>query len=58
MKSITMMPPMSRRRSWRATSFAASRFVVRTVSSRFVLPTAFPVLTSTIVMASVCSMIR
>src|SRR5438093_3879496 len=58
MKSITMIPPMSRRRSWRAASRAASRFVLTTVSSRFVLPTLLPVLTSMIVIASVRSMIR
>ncbi len=33
MKSMTMMPPMSRRRSWRAISLAASRLVLRIVSS-------------------------
>ena len=38
MKSITMIPPMSRRRSWRATSSAASRLLRKTVSSRFVVP--------------------
>ena len=58
MKSITMMPPMSRSRSCRATSRAASRFVLTTVASRFVLPTLLPVLTSMIVMASVRSMMR
>src|SRR5580700_147315 len=57
MKSITMMPPMSRSRSWRATSSAASRLLRNTVSSRFVLPTFLPVLTSITVRASVRSMI-
>ena len=58
MKSTTMIPPMSRSRSWRATSWAASRFVFTTVSSRLVLPTLLPVFTSMIVIASVRSMIR
>src|SRR4029079_5775411 len=43
MKSITIMPPMSRRRSCRATSRAASRFVLVTVASRLVLPTGLQV---------------
>ena len=38
MKSMTMIPPMSRRRSWRAISSAASRLLRKTVSSRFDLP--------------------
>src|SRR5258708_214505 len=33
MKSITIRPPASRRRSWRATSTAASRLVLNAVSS-------------------------
>jgi hypothetical protein len=33
MKSITISPPMSRRRSWRAISSAASRLVLRAVAS-------------------------
>ncbi|KOS95462.1 ribonuclease E domain protein [Burkholderia mallei] len=33
MKSITIRPPRSRRRNWRATSSAASRFVRVAVSS-------------------------
>ena len=33
MKSMTTRPPMSRRRSWRATSSAASRLVLSAVSS-------------------------
>ena len=57
MKSMTMMPPMSRRRSWRATSSAASRLLRKTVSSRLVLPTFLPVFTSITVSASVRSMI-
>ena len=56
MKSITMMPPMSRSLSWRATSSAASRLLRKTVSSRFVLPTFLPVFTSMTVRASVRSM--
>ena len=55
-KSITIIPPMSRSRSWRATSSAASRLLARTVSSRLDLPTFLPVLTSITVSASVCSM--
>ena len=57
MKSMTMMPPMSRSRSWRAISSAASRLLRKTVSSRFDVPTFLPVLTSMTVSASVCSMI-
>ena len=38
MKSMTMIPPMSRSRSWRATSSAASRLLRKTVSSRFDVP--------------------
>ena len=52
MKSMTMMPPMSRSRSCRITSRAASRLVWVIVSSRFVLPTKRPVLTSITVSAS------
>ena len=37
-----MIPPMSRSRSWRATSSAASRLLRKTVSSRFDLPTFLP----------------
>ena len=56
MKSTTMMPPMSRSRSWRTISSAASRLFLVTVSSRFPPePTNLPVLTSTTVMASVRS---
>ena len=58
MKSITIMPPMSRSRSWRATSLAASRLVFTTVSSRFDLPTDLPVFTSMTVIASVRSITR
>ena len=57
MKSMTMMPPMSRRRSWRAISSAASRLLWNTVSSRLDVPTFLPVFTSMTVSASVCSMI-
>jgi hypothetical protein len=56
MKSMTMMPPMSRRRSWRAISTAASRLFLNTVSSRLDRPTFLPVFTSMTVSASVCSM--
>src|SRR4051794_23265056 len=56
MKSMTTMPPMSRNRSWRATSTAASRLLRNTVSSRLDVPTFLPVLTSMTVSASVCSM--
>ena len=55
MKSMTMMPPMSRSRSWRTTSSAASRLVLVIVSSsRAVLPLPVnePVLTSMTVSAS------
>ena len=58
MKSMTMIPPMSRSRSWRTTSFTASRlFFVIVSSSRPVEfferePTKRPVLTSTTVKAS------
>ena len=57
MKSMTMMPPMSRSRSWRTISSAASRLFLVTVSSRLPPePTNLPVLTSTTVIASVRSM--
>ncbi len=56
MKSMTMIPPMSRSRSWRATSSAASWLFLKTVSSRFDRPTFLPVLTSMTVRASVRSM--
>ena len=56
MKSMTMIPPMSRRRSWRAISSAASRLLRNTVSSRFEVPTFLPVFTSITVSASVRSM--
>ncbi len=53
MKSMTMMPPMSRSRSWRITSRAASMlFFVIVSSSRPVLPTYRPVFTSITVNAS------
>ena len=58
MKSTTMMPPMSRSRSWRTISSAASRLFLVTVSSRLPPePVNLPVLTSTTVIASVRSMI-
>ena len=57
MKSTTMIPPMSRSRSWRTISSAASRLFLVTVSSRLPpAPVNLPVLTSTTVIASVRSM--
>ena len=56
MKSTTMMPPRSRRRSWRAISRAASRLVLWAVSSWFVPRIEPPELTSIAVSASVPSM--
>ena len=56
MKSMTMMPPMSRSRSCRTISSAASRLLRVTVSSRLPPePVNLPVLTSTTVIASVRS---
>ena len=56
MKSMTMMPPMSRSRSWRTVSSAASRLLRVTVCSRLPPePVNLPVLTSTTVIASVRS---
>ena len=55
MKSMTMMPPMSRSRSSRAIASAASRLFRYTVSSRFDVPTFLPVFTSITVSASVRS---
>jgi hypothetical protein len=55
MKSQTMIPPMSRSRTWRAISLAASTFVRTMVSSRFLPPVNFPEFTSTTVSASVDS---
>jgi hypothetical protein len=58
MKSMTMIPPMSRSRSWRTTSLTASRLFFVIVSSRRAPlerprePTKRPVLTSTTVNAS------
>jgi hypothetical protein len=58
MKSMTMMPPMSRSRSWRTTSLTASRlFLVIVSSSRCPElferePTKRPVFTSMTVNAS------
>ena len=56
MKSTTIRPPMSRRRSWRATSAAASRLVRKAVSSGFGPRTEPPEFTSIAVSASVPSM--
>ena len=59
MKSITTMPPMSRSRSWRTISSAASRLFLVTVCSRLPpAPVNLPVLTSTTVIASVRSITR
>ena len=58
MKSMMMMPPRLRSRSWRAIACAASRLVLNTVSSKLRLPTKPPVLTSMVVIASVWSMTR
>ncbi|MNT21054.1 hypothetical protein D3C72_1563780 [compost metagenome] len=55
MKSITTRPPRSRRRSWRATSSAASRLVWNAVSSMSLPLVAREELTSTAVSASVWS---
>ena len=58
MKSMTMIPPMSRSRSWRTTSFTASRLFFVIVSSSRAPdfferePTNRPVLTSMTVNAS------
>ena len=58
MKSMTMIPPMSRSRSWRTTSFTASRLFLTIVSSSRCVelferePTKLPVLTSMTVNAS------
>jgi hypothetical protein len=58
MKSMTMIPPMSRSRSWRTTSFTASRlfFVIVSSSRPPALlprePTKRPVFTSMTVKAS------
>ena len=54
MKSMTMIPPMSRRRIWRTTSSAASTLTFVIVSSRRPLPrpVKLPVLTSITVSAS------
>ena len=55
MKSMTMIPPMSRRRSWRTTSSAASVLTRVMVSSRPPLPrpVKLPEFTSITVSASV-----
>src|SRR5882762_1912245 len=59
MKSMTTMPPMSRSRSWRTISSAASRLFLVTVCSRFPPdPVNLPVLTSTTVIASVRSITK
>ena len=59
MKSMTMIPPMSRSRSWRTTSLTASRLFFVIVSSSRPAPDVFereptkrPVLTSMTVNAS------
>ncbi len=45
MKSMMMMPPRLRRRSWRAIAWLASRLVLKMVSSKLRAPTKPPVLT-------------
>ena len=55
MKSTTTRPPRSRIRSWRATSSAASRFVLSAVSSMSSPFVERAELTSTAVKASVRS---
>ncbi len=58
MKSITIIPPMSRRRSCRAISSAAFRFTSRALDSWSGLALLlFPELTSITCRASVCSII-
>ena len=47
------MPPKLRNLSWRAMACAASRLVLKMVSLKFLPPTKPPVLTSTVVSASV-----
>ena len=56
MKSITTRPPISRRRSWRAISSAASRLVCRAVSSMSLPRVARAELISMETSASVWSM--
>jgi hypothetical protein len=56
MKSMTIRPPRSRRRSWRASSSAASRLVLKRVSSISAPLVERPELTSTATSASVWSM--
>ena len=55
MKSITIRPPASRMRAWRATSTAASQLVLNAVSSMSLPLVAFDELTSMAVSASVWS---
>ena len=57
MKSTMMMPPRLRSRSCRAIDCAASRLVLKMVSSNERPETKPPVFTSTVVSASVWSMI-
>ncbi|MNT57979.1 hypothetical protein D3C72_1953890 [compost metagenome] len=56
MKSMTIKPPKSRRRSWRATSSAASQLVLKAVVSMSEPRVARAELTSTETSASVWSM--
>src|SRR5690625_3371944 len=59
MKSMTMIPPISRKRSWRTISSAASRLFLVTVSSSVPPePVNFPVLMSMTVIASVRSITK
>ena len=58
-KSTIIIPPISRRRSWRAISFAASKFTDKAFSSwEFSLLTRWPLFTSITCIASVCSTMR
>ena len=55
MKSMMITPPMSRSRSWRQTSTAASVLVRRAVASALAVDRSRPELTSMATSASVCS---
>src|SRR5437867_1494832 len=56
MKSLTITPPRSRRRSWRAISLAACRFIWYAVSSALLSARKLPLFTSIATSASVWSM--
>ena len=59
-KSITIIPPISRKRSWRAISFAAAIFTFNALLSCVSTAPLFrpPLFTSITCIASVCSTIR